>query len=25
APPSYSDLGKSAKDVFSKGYNSGFF
>lgn len=25
APPSYSDLGKSAKDVFSKGYNWGFF
>jgi len=25
APPSYSDLGKNAKDVFSKGYNWGFF
>ncbi|GFR93419.1 voltage-dependent anion-selective channel protein 2 [Elysia marginata] len=25
APPSYSDLGKSAKDVFSKGFNWGFF
>jgi len=25
APPSYSDLGKAAKDVFSKGYNWGFF
>lgn len=25
APPAYSDLGKSAKDVFSKGYNWGFF
>jgi len=25
APPTYSDLGKSAKDVFSKGYNFGLF
>jgi len=25
APPAYSDPGKSAKDVFSKGYNWGFF
>jgi voltage-dependent anion channel protein 2 len=25
APPSYSDLGKNAKDVFAKGYNWGFF
>ncbi|BFZ17771.1 hypothetical protein BsWGS_20811 [Bradybaena similaris] len=25
APPSYSDLGKAARDVFSKGYNWGFF
>jgi len=25
APPSYSDLGKSARDVFSKGYNFPFF
>jgi len=25
APPAYSDLGKSAKDVFGKGYNWGFF
>lgn len=24
APPSYSDLGKSAKDLFSKGFNYGF-
>ncbi|KAL8624162.1 Voltage-dependent anion-selective channel protein 2 [Nucella lapillus] len=25
APPSYSDLGKAARDLFSKGYNYGFF
>jgi len=25
APPSYSDLGKAAKDLFSKGYNFGFW
>lgn len=25
APPSYSDLGKAARDVFSKGFNWGFF
>ncbi|GAB1598886.1 voltage-dependent anion-selective channel protein 2-like [Argonauta hians] len=25
APPSYSDLGKSSRDLFSKGYNYGFF
>jgi len=25
APPSYSDLGKSARDVFSKGFNWGLF
>merc|ERR1712142_939883 len=25
APPPYSDLGKSANDVFKKGYNWGFF
>ncbi|XP_076451765.1 non-selective voltage-gated ion channel VDAC2-like [Babylonia areolata] len=25
APPSYSDLGKAARDIFSKGYNYGFF
>lgn len=24
-PPSYSDLGKSARDLFSKGYNYGFY
>jgi hypothetical protein len=24
-PPSYADLGKSARDLFSKGYNYGFF
>lgn len=24
-PPSYGDLGKSARDLFSKGYNYGFF
>jgi len=24
-PPSYSDLGKSARDLFNKGYNYGFF
>ncbi|XP_050394654.1 voltage-dependent anion-selective channel protein 2 [Patella vulgata] len=24
APPSYSDLGKTARDIFSKGYNYGF-
>lgn len=24
-PPSYSDLGKAARDLFSKGYNYGFF
>ncbi|KAL8603883.1 Voltage-dependent anion-selective channel protein 2 [Nucella lapillus] len=25
APPSYSDLGKAARDIFSKGFNYGFF
>lgn len=25
APPSYSDLGKSARDLFSKGFNYGFY
>ncbi|CAI9717883.1 voltage-dependent anion-selective channel protein 2-like [Octopus vulgaris] len=25
APPSYADLGKSSRDLFSKGYNYGFF
>jgi len=25
APPSYSDLGKAARDIVSKGYNYGFF
>lgn len=25
APPAYADLGKSARDLFSKGYNYGFF
>eukprot|EP00745_Piridium_sociabile_P001878 TRINITY_DN111303_c0_g1_i2.p1 TRINITY_DN111303_c0_g1~~TRINITY_DN111303_c0_g1_i2.p1 ORF type:complete len:283 (+),score=87.42 TRINITY_DN111303_c0_g1_i2:112-960(+) len=25
APPSYSDLGKTSRDIFSKGFNYGFF
>lgn len=25
SPPAFSDLGKNAKDVFSKGYNFGFW
>lgn len=25
APPSYADLGKSSRDIFSKGFNYGFF